>query len=287
MRDNIRSKKIRELASVDALKTRSFHFAGLKDASRRGGYIQIRYQVRVENAAPNDVMSYLWVVGDPRKTHNNEPIDRQYVPCKNESVRTMHTIRVPASVVSDDGDLLVTFVNADPYDAKQSWPSDILFAGDGSLEVLYPVGGFEANLFRALLMLLVQMCFLAALGLLAASFLTFPTAVLMCLVVFAASGGVKYLQDAMHWTDQDTSSVISHGVTVVTGPAVKVFLGSIPDLSEYSPSGAIVDGRVVAWSFGISPSLGWALVDVGIRTALILLAGCWILTRREVAQVVV
>ena len=50
----------------------------------------------------------------------------------------------------------------------------------------------------------------------------------------------------------------------------------------------MVDGKVVAWSWSANPSLGKALVDVGLyRTGLVLLVGCFILKRREVAQVIV
>mgnify|MGYP000200463974 CR=1 FL=1 len=209
------------------------------------------------------------------------------MPCRNEPLRTLHTIRVRADAISEDGELLLTFVNADPTDARRTWPSDVTFAGDGSLEVLYPVGGFEPNLVRSLLMLLVQMLFMAALGLFAASFLTFPTACLMCLLVFFAASGVGYLQDAMEWTYKDTASVVSNKVTLLTWPVVTAFLKSVPDFGTYNPSEAMVDGRVVAWGLRVEPSLGWAAIDIGSRTAAVLLAGCWILSRREVAQVVV
>lgn len=283
LKAQIRDRKKMEYATVEPFKEREFRFTHLSTARRKGGYIQIRYMIQPGNSTPNNVMSYLWRIGDPRKGD----VQVQYVPCRNEPVRTLHTIRVGSEAISDDGELLVTFANVDPYNPKQSWGASAIFSGLGSMEVLYPVGSFEGNLSRALAMVLVQMVFLAALGLLGASFLTFPTACLTCLLVFAASGGVKYLQESMDWTYKDTSSVVSHQVTLLTGPGVRMFLKSIPDFGEYNPSEAIVDGKVVAWSFGISPSLSWALVDVGIRTGLVLLVGCWVLTRREVAQVVV
>lgn len=281
IRDEIRAKKIYELGSVPANKSRDFLFTDLSTARREGGFIQIRYMIIPDNATPNDVMSYWWRLGDKTKVLHED------VPAINEPVRTVHTIRVRADVISDDGQLKITFVNVNPLDPKQTYPSDVLFAGDGSLEVLYPVGGFEANLMRAMLLLLVQMLFLAAIGLFASSFLTFPTACLMCLVVFAASSGVSYLLEALSWTYRDETAVVSHGISRVTGPLVSIFLHIVPDFSAYSPADALVDGKMVAWSLNITPSVGLALLDVGIRMTLVLLVGCWIFTRREVAEVVV
>lgn len=284
VRDDIRATKMREQALVPAYKSRDFRFTNLETARRKDGFIQIRYSIIANNSTPNDMMSYWWQIGDPRKIPKES---LQYVPCVNEPVRTQHTIRVRADAISEDGELVVTFVNTDPVDPKRTWPADVVFAGDGSLEVLYPVGAFEPNLIRGLAMMLIQMLFLAALGLCAASLLTFPTACLACLLILAASSGVNYLLEAMTWTYKDNTAAVSHGVTLVTGPAVTLFLKSIPDLGTYSPSDAMVDGRVVAWSLSAAPSLGWALIDVGSRMVVVLLVGCWILSRREVAEVVV
>ena len=280
-RADLIDQKLQEYSTVGPLKDRVFKFENLSTAKRNGGYIQIRYRIEPGQSTPNEMMSYAWFVGVERKTTL-----RQYNRL-NEPVRILHTLRVPAEAISDDGELDVRFVNVDPSNPERTFPASAIFMGDKDLEVLYPVDDFESNLFRALLMLEVQMLFMAALGLFAASFLTFPTACLMCLLVFFAGSGVGFLIDSINWTMKDDASVLAHGVTRVTQPLVKTFLWAIPDFSMYAPSDALIDGKIVAWNWNIAPSLGRALVDVGLRSGLVLLTGCWVLKRREVAQVIV
>ncbi len=137
-------------------------------------------------------------------------------------------------------------------------------------------------------MIFVQMLFLAGLALFAASFLTFPTACLVCLLVFFAGSGVGYLVESISWSLKDDSQLLAYGVAHYTRPLVWTFLEAIPDFSVYTPSEAMVDGQLVSWRWTLQPSLGRALLDVGLlRTGLILVAGCFILKRREVAQVIV
>jgi hypothetical protein len=281
-REELLAGKLRDYATVAPLSDRAFKFRGLSTAKRSSGFIQIRYCIEPGQSTPNDMMSYAWQIGVPRKTEV-----RQYDRL-NESVRTVHTLRVPASLISDDGELEVRFINVNPDNPEGTFPASAIFAGDKGLEVLYPVDDFESNLVRALAMIELQMLFLAALGLCAASFLTFPTACLLCLLVFFAGSGVSYLLESISWTMRDDTAVLAHGVTKVTRPLVVLFLNVIPDFSAYSPSEALVDGKVVAWNWNIDPSLGRALVYMGVlRTGLVVLAGCLILQRREVAQVIV
>lgn len=282
LRDEIRMQKIQELAGVPPGETREFVFRNLETARRQGGFIQLRYAIHPTASTPNEVMSYRWMVGHKQKAN------QQTFDCKNEPVRTLHTIRdIKADAISNDGELVVTFVNIIPHEAASTFPSEAVFAGDGSLEILYPVGGFEGNLVRGLLMLLVQMLFMAGVGLFWASFLTFPVASLACLLVFFAASAVSYLDESLMWTYRDVDAVVSHNVAVYTGWAVKAFLGALPDFSLHSPSEALVDGRVIGWGWVITPSLGVAAVLVGVRTAVVLGLGCLILSRREVAQVIV
>jgi hypothetical protein len=281
-RADLLEQKMRDFSTVAPLKERTFKFAGLSTAKRDAGFIQIRYTIWPGNSTPNEMMSYVWQIGVPGKTKIYR-IDRV-----NEPVRTMHTIRIPAEAISEDGDLAVQFINVDPRNPEATFEASAIFMGDRALEVLYPVNDFETNLFRAQLMTFVQLLFLAALGLFAASFLTFPTACLMCLLVFFAGSGVSYLIESIAWSMKDDAAVIAYNVTRVAKPLVWTFLKVIPDFSTYAPAEAMVDGKVVAWGWSTSPSLGKALLDIGVlRTGFVLLIGCFILKRREVAQVIV
>lgn len=281
-RADLLEQMLRDFSTVAPLRDRTFKFSGLSTAKREAGFIQIRYTIWPGNSTPNEMMSYVWQIGVPGETQIY-----QYRRV-NEPVRTMHTIRIPADAISEDGDLHVQFINVDPRNPEATFEASAIFQGERALEVLYPVDDFESNLVRAQLMSLVQLLFLAALGLFAASFLTFPTACLMCLLVFFAGSGVSYLLESISWSMKDDAALVAYNVTRVTRPLVWMFLKVIPDFSAYAPAEAMVDGKVVAWGWSATPSLGKALVDMGvIRTGIVLLLGCIILKRREVAQVIV
>jgi len=276
-RNEVFRRMMTQWRTVGPLQYRSFQFKGLETARRQAGYIQIRYRIAPGTSVPSGMMSYIWQIGDVRRAKACK------VPRLNEPVRTTHTLRVPADAITDDGELTVTFINIHPDGERMTFPASAIFIGENGLEVLYPADDFEPNLARALAMIWLQLLFLAALGLFGASFLTFPTACLMCLLVFFAGSGVGYLLEAIDWVGKDESAVVSGWVAAVTGPVVKAFLHLIPDFSAYTPSDEIVDGRLVSWQ-----ALGSALAHIGVlRTGVVLVLGCYVLTRREVAQVVV
>ncbi len=146
-RADLLERKLKEFATVAPLSERVFTFQGLQAARGKGNYIQIRYTIWPGNSTPNEMMSYVWQIGVPGKTQIY-----QY-RCVNEPVRALHTIRVPAVAISDDGQLNVQFINVDPVNPEHTFEASAVFenvfATDHALEVLYPVDTFESNLFRA------------------------------------------------------------------------------------------------------------------------------------------
>ncbi len=45
-------------------------------------------------------------------------------------VRIVHTLRVPASLVSDDGELEVRFINVNPDNPEGTFPASAIFSGE-------------------------------------------------------------------------------------------------------------------------------------------------------------
>ena len=102
----------------------------------------------------------------------------------------------------------------------------LLFPLEDGMEVLYPEGGFALNFARGLGIIFCWMALLAALGLAAASFLSFPVATffsLAMLVVVLSSGT---LADAVEsgsvaGGNEETGVVGHSGADVVLIPAFK------------------------------------------------------------------
>ena len=95
-----------------------------------------------------------------------------------DPVRTFREIEVPAQVIADDGYLAVGFLNVPLNDTT------VIFPLEDGLELLYKADTFTANFIRGVLLILFRLIFLACLGVLAASFLSFPVAILFCLMIF-------------------------------------------------------------------------------------------------------
>src|SRR5258706_2576435 len=81
---------------------------------------------------------------------------------------TFHEFAIPANRFDQNGKLTIEFVNSDAV--------ALLFPLDEGLEVLYREGGFGLNFARGLAIILCWLSLLSAMGLAAASFLSFPVA---------------------------------------------------------------------------------------------------------------
>ncbi|HUS47142.1 MAG TPA: hypothetical protein VNA25_02535 [Phycisphaerae bacterium] len=181
------------------------------------------------------------------------------------------TLTVSARAVSDEeGRLVVRFTNLSNVSAKIA-PSDI--------SVLHPAGTFEWNYARAGLLMLLQLAFLAGLGVFAGSFLSFQVACLVCLTALPFSMARSYLAQSV-----EVSSVMAPGLdalTIMGHIAVKIMAVLLPDFSSTWPSNALVDGLYISWDY-----LGrTAAVTIGIRAVAVLALGCLIFRGRELARV--
>src|SRR5690606_16375864 len=76
-------------------------------------------------------------------------------------------------------------------------PVSVRFNAADGLQVLYRVGSFEANLARSLVLLWVRLGFLAMLGLTAGTFLGFPVACVLSLMVYTAAALSGYLHESL------------------------------------------------------------------------------------------
>src|ERR1019366_4542039 len=118
----------------------------------------------------------MWEAGDPQKM---EPWQSEPMSLAPD---TFHEFQIPANLVNGQGVLTVAFLNANN--------TSLLFPLEDGMEVLFPEGGFALNFARGLGIIFCWMALLAAVGLMAASFLSFPVAAFfsMALLVIGLSG---------------------------------------------------------------------------------------------------
>jgi len=170
----------------------------------------------------------------------------------------------------------VLFVNAND--------TALLFPLEDGFEVLYPEGGFANNFLRGLGIILCWMAVLAALGLAAASFLSFPVAAFLSLgvltVVLSSGTLANAVSDGSLMGFNSETNVQGHSILdAVALPLFRAVLHLVELAKDFSPVDSLSSGRTIAWS-----QLGRAFAQVVLLLGGgLALFGITVFTRRELA----
>lgn len=246
-------------------------------------YIHLRYKMRATPLPPMMRVDCVWLIGDPVKT-GRTPIPR------SDAVDEWHYFPISSNVVGDDGTLRVTFVNRDISDLNQAvysreYKSTVMFEEPDGLEILYEVASFESNFFRSMLMIFVWLMPLAALGLLAGSFLSFSVGALLCSSILIASALSSFVWESLYWVrerpnpQQDPLDYFSW----IFRPFIHLVIKIVPTLEDYRPIDRLADGRVIPWSMVLQ---AFAIL-VLVQAVIYLVVSIVIFTKRELARVTV
>jgi hypothetical protein len=228
--------------------------------------IQIAYKVSPAQNDPNAQMPSIWIVSNP----TTGDVYREF---RKDPVRLKATLTVPARLVDSQGRLKLTYVNMpDP----QTGQAGSISVPSRDLAVLYRVGDFLPNYLRGMALILLQLMFLAAVGLLAGTFLSFPVACLVGLTVLPFGMARGFLQGAMQTAEAFTSVLSYPG-----NAAVWVMRLLMPDFAATSAGSFLINGTLIPWShLGMT-----ALLTMAVRGLLLLVLACLIFQRRELARV--
>ena len=285
-------------------------FDGLTDRATLGQEVQLRVRPKASKPTPNE---RLWlgvrINGRPWPQHSGGERPPGIIEAINDAY---HVVRIPTELVDAEGRLLIEIANFTPPDrtkptADEQRPPSVSFTateGEG-IELRYKVGSFEGNLARAFTMLWLRLAFLAMLGLAAGTFLSFPVACLLALLVYVVAAGSGFIgeslasfggsvagkPDALAIIAWPFAESVKHLAALDLWAFVKVwikvvgvlFTSLVPSLGRYNPVPLVADGQVVSWDL-----LGRAAGNVGLlwTTAMGVLAWA-IFRRRELAKVTV
>ncbi len=212
----------------------------------------------------------LWYVGVPQKTQLWQSEMMSLAP------DTFHEFEIPANLLDADGTLTVTFRNINN--------TVLLFPLEEGFEVLYPEGGFGLNYARGLGIIFCWMALLAALGLAAASLLSFPVAAFLAcavlIMVFSsglmASAVTEGTIGGYNAEKGGPQHTIADGIAI---PTFKAILGLIGLAKDFAPVDALSTGRSITWSI-----LGTAFVQIVlVLGGIMAIIGILIFNRRELA----
>ncbi len=194
-RERIRGQYIQSWHNVYPDVVSSYLFQGLRDARDRSRSIQLRLKPFADNVNIDraDVRFVLWLNERPYPSRNG--VHEEFTIMSG----TFHTLDLPAEAIDDEGRLLVTIANRNLVPAGETRATAISFMPGSGLQLLYPVGSFEANLLRAMIIAWAKLAMIAAAALAASSWLGFPVAVLTGLMIYAVAAANAFLADSMDY----------------------------------------------------------------------------------------
>ncbi len=232
--------------------------------------LQLRVKFNTADKSPSGTFIALWQVGDP------DTADVKQLGPMSLAPDTFHEFQIPPNLFDSKGVLTVMFLNPNN--------TSLLFPLDDGMEVLYPESGFALNFARGLGIIFCWMAFLAALGLAAASFLSFPVAAFFSMAVLVVGLSSGTLADAVEAGTvvggNEETGAMGHSVAdTVLIPMFKGLLVVISLVKNFSPIDSLSSGRSISWT-ELGTAFGQIVLLLGGITGVI---GIALFNRRELA----
>jgi hypothetical protein len=256
--------------------SRTFVFGGLMDAFGGRSPLTLRYRLMLGDAEETDTYSVGFVFNQDMDTLQV----REYVPTMS------HFTLVPPDLVRPDGSLEVTIHNL--YEQQPGKSIGRIYFEPDDFEVLYKVGGFEANFLRAMLVMLIKLGFLTGLAVCCATFLSFPVACLTSFTIFIAATLGPYLAWSLeYYVPAEANRVDWSNIGVAIQWIFEMGIRQIARLSvflleafgQYRPTNDLVNGLVVSWGTVFGSFIRLAVIWSGLTLVL----GWLILRKRQLA----
>ncbi|MHC4807909.1 MAG: hypothetical protein ACYTBX_16850, partial [Planctomycetota bacterium] len=153
--------------------------------------------------------------------------------------------------------------------------TSVIFPLEDGLEVLYKADTFAGNFIRAVLLILFRLIFLACLGILASTFLSFPVAILLCLVLFFTASFSGFVIESFGY--------LSESISVIYSYTFKWMIRLLPQFDKYNPTKFLVPARLLGWSLLAE----CAAFMVCIKALLMLVFALVIFSYREIAKIII
>jgi len=255
----------------------TYRFEGLQHAKIMGTPLAFKYRFHIAQSDEHETF-------DAGLMYNNDASTRHiitYIPTMT------HVTMVPAYLIDDKGVLEISVFNLHLPPLVDRGMGAMSF-DKGGIKLLYRVGNFEPNFFRAMLVLWIKLAFLAAIALAASTFLSFPVACLVTLTIFACGTLAPYLSTALQgYIPPPTSGVDFSNVGQIIQWTFENVIRSIASAMVYvldgfgaqRPTDQLVNGMLVSWS-----SVLKGMITIGILwSGLALGIGTYVLKKRQLA----
>jgi len=266
-RQSIREQYVRKWHTVFPDKVSEYVFSGLTHAKKTSPIVQLRIRPYGEGSGLDraDVRFAIWVNGRPYPY-----IDGEHRPYTLAG-QTTHTIDIPTEAIDDKGTLRLTIQNRNLVQPGAKLPTIIGLVPGKGLEVLEPVGSFGQNYLKCLFVVWLKLAMIAAVAVASATFLGFPMAVLLSLMVFLSAFGSGFVSDSLElYTGMDdANATLQHmaelryasfydflrkgeyweAFKVIMAVGGELFVKVIPSFDRYDAVTAVATGmNVSAWT---------------------------------------
>lgn len=232
--------------------------------------LQLRIKFNSANGNPGGTFVGLWQIGDPNTANYVQ------LPPMSLSPDTFHEFQIPANLYNDKGILTIVFLNPNN--------TSLLFPLEDGMEVLYPESAFTVNFIRALGIIFCWLVLLSAIGLMSASFLSFPVAAFFSFAMLIVAFSSDTLAESV-----GLGTIAGGGSEGGGAPHTPFDFFIIPffkgilyllNLAEnFSPIDALSTGHSIPWS-----ELGAAFAQIVLLLGgAFALAGMVLFSRRELA----
>ena len=229
----------------------------------------IRFKYEVPQYDSDTEIYGEWIVGDPKFVKDGQPVQTPiYDEIHKNSIKTFSEIIIPADVITKDGRLAVKFGNYPANDTSVIFPTN-------GVALLYKAGSFNANFVRASLLILLRVIFLTSLATMTSTFVSFPVAILVCLVIFATVSASSFIIESF--------TSLGSNVSIVYSYSVKLIVQIMPAFDTFNPAKFMIDAQILSW-FDLGK---FALLMVFIPSGLLLVLAFAIFSRREIAKIII
>jgi len=278
----------------------AFLFTGLEEARNYSDRIQLRVKANASRTPPDEkVRLALRLNGRPYPLRDGRPANLAI------SEGDFHVINLPVEAVDEAGELVVEIGNVNLARPQATFPASITFNPESGMEVLYRVGDFGPNLARSMFVLWLKLIFLAMLGLMAGTFLGFPVACLLSLMVYLTALSSGFITESLEqyvafrvsdlnwwqtlwWFPEEIVRRLAEGqvwgaIQILVRLFGSLFLLMVPSFSEFEVGAQVSRGLMVPWR-QVGEGVLWI---TGAWTGLALLIAWLIFNRKELAKVIV
>jgi hypothetical protein len=227
----------------------------------------IRYKFEVATRGLDERVLGRWIIGDYRQLELGPGKWRTplYKMDRADTTNNFHEFTVPATVIAEDGYLAVAFQN--PVENRTTLIME-------ELEVLYRADSFTANYCRSILLILVRLIFLAALGISVSTWLSFPVAILVSVVVFFIGTINGFVLDSFTY--------LGYNAGLIYNVTFRPLLWLLPKFDgKLNPTEFIVPARLLGWTLLLKAYC----VTIFIKAFLLVIFGMLIFSGREIAKI--